>query len=59
MDSGASELIIHNLFIRTNKFNTRKTSANKLLTMAASFLTSCEAEVKIKLPELNITAHSF
>ena len=27
--------------------------------MAGSFLTSCEAEVKIKLPELNFTAPIF
>ena len=27
--------------------------------MTGSFLTSCEAEVKIKLPELNCTAHNF
>ena len=27
--------------------------------MAGSFLTLCEAEAKIKLPELNFTAHIF
>ena len=27
--------------------------------MAGSFSTSCETEVKIKLPELNFTAHMF
>ena len=27
--------------------------------MARSFLTSCEAEVKIKIPEFNVTAHIF
>ena len=27
--------------------------------MAGPFPTSCESEVKIKLPELNITDHSF
>ena len=50
MDCIASASIIHNLFVRTNKFNTRKTPANKW--------SMCEAEVKIKLPELN-TAHIF
>ena len=57
MDSGASASIIHDSFVRTNKFNTRKTSANKWSTMAGSFLTSYEVEVKLKLPELNFTAH--
>ena len=27
--------------------------------MAGSFLTLCKAEVKIKLPKLNVTAHTF
>ena len=27
--------------------------------MAGSFSTSCEVEVKLKLPELNVTAHIF
>ena len=57
MDSGASASIIHDSFVRTNKFNTRKTSANKWSTMAGSFSTSYEVEVKLKLPELNFTAH--
>ena len=59
MDSGTSTSIIHVIFVRTNKFNTRNTSANKLSTMAGSLLTSCEAEVKINLPKLNVTAHIF
>ena len=59
MDSGASALIIHDQFVRTNKFKTRKTSANKWSTMAGSFSTSCKNEVKLKLPELNFTAHIF
>ena len=46
MDSGASASIIHDSFVRTNKFNTRKTSANKWSTMAGSFS-----------PDLNFTAH--
>ena len=59
MDSGASASIICNSFVHTNKFNTRKTSANKWSTMDGSFSMLCEAEVKIKLPELNFTAHIF
>ena len=59
MDSGASASIIHDQFVRTSKINTRKTSANKWSTMAGSFSTSCEVEVKLKLPELNVTAHIF
>ena len=59
MDSSASALIIHDSFVHTNKFNMRKTSANKWSTMAGVFFTSCEAEVKIKLPKLNFTAHTF
>ena len=57
MDSNASASIINNSFVRANKFNTRKTSANKWSTMAGSFLMSCEAEAKVKLPKLNVTAH--
>ena len=59
MYSGASALIIHDSFVRTDKFNMKKTSANKWSKMDESFLTSCKAEVKIKLPELNVTAHIF
>ena len=50
MDSGVSASIIHDLFVCANKFNTRKTSANKWSTMAASFSTSCKVEVKLKIP---------
>ena len=59
MDSRASASIIHDSFVGTNKFNTTKTSKNKWFTMAGSCLTSCEAEVKIKLPELNLMTHIF
>ena len=59
MDTDASASIIHDSFVRPNKFNTRKTSTNKWSTMAGSFSISCKAEVKIKLPELNDTAHIF
>ena len=51
IDSGANLLIIPNSVVYTNKFNTRKTSVNKWSTMAGSFSTSCEAEVKMKFPE--------
>ena len=59
MDSGESASIIHDSFVLTNKFNTRKTSANKCYTMAGSFSMLCKAEVKLKLPELNFTSHIF
>ena len=59
IDSGASASIIHNLFVHTIKFKTRKTSTNKWSMLTRSFLRSCKAEVKIKLPELNFTAHIF
>ena len=59
MDSGASVLIIHDSFVRKNKFNIRKTSANKWSMMAESFLTLYKAEVQIKLPKINCTAHIF
>ena len=59
MDSGASASINHNLFLCTNKFNTRKTSANKWFMIAGSFPTSCKAEVNIILPELNFMTHIF
>ena len=59
MDSGASASIIRNSFVRTNKFNNRKTSTHKFSMMAGSFLTLWEVEAKIKLSELNFTAHSF
>ena len=59
IDSGASPSTIHASFIRTNKFSNRKTSVNKWSTIPVSCLTLCEAEVKIKLQELNFTAHIF
>ena len=59
MDGGASASIIHVSFVRTYKFSSRKTSANKWFAMVGSFSTSCEAEVKIKLPQLNLMAHIF
>ena len=59
MDSGASASIIHDSFVQTTKFNTRKPSANNWSTIVGSFLTSYKAEVKVKLPELNFTAPIF
>ena len=59
MDSGASASIIHDSFVRTNKFHTRKTFANKWFTIGGSFSTLWKAEVKIKPPELNLTVHIF
>ena len=59
MDNGASASIIHNSFVQTNKYNTRKTNKNKWFTVAGSFSMPCHAEVKIKLPKLNFTALIF
>ena len=59
IDSGTSASIIHNSFVRSNKFYMIKTSANKWSTMAGYFSTLCKAEVKIKLPQLNLIAHTF
>ena len=59
MDSGASGSIIDDSFVLINKFNARKTSANKWSTMAGLILILCEAEVNIKLPKLNVTVHVF
>ena len=39
--------------------STKDSYANKCSTMARSFLMSCKALVKIKLPEPNVTAHIF
>ena len=41
--------IIHYLFERAYKFNTRKTLANKWSMMAGSFLTACKAKLKSNL----------
>ena len=59
MDSGTTASIIHDSFMHTNKFNTRKTCTNKWPMMAVSLSMSCEVEVKNKLPELNFSAHIF
>ena len=57
MDSGASTSIIHKSYVNKNNFITRRISANKLFTLAGSFSTSHEAEITLKIPELNVTAH--
>ena len=57
MDSGASASIIHESFESKNNFITRKPSMNKWSTMDGSFSTSREAEIALKMPELNVTAH--
>ena len=57
--SGASASIIHDSFVRNNKFNTKKISMSKWPSIAGSFLTSCKAEIKIELLILNFTAHIF
>ena len=49
--------IIREDFVRINKFSTKQTSTNKRSTIARYFSTSSEAEVGIKLPEFNTTAH--
>ena len=56
MDSSVSAFTIHDSFVRTNEFDTRKTTSNKWSLMAESCLTSYKAEVKIKLPQVNVTA---
>ena len=50
MDSDASASIIHDSCVRTNKFNTRKTSANKRSTIAGLLSMLCEADGQIRLP---------
>ena len=57
MDGGASASIIHESHVNKNSFIMRKTSANKWSTIAGSFSTSREAEIGLKMPELNVTAH--
>ena len=59
VDNGASASIIHDSFVCMNKYNNRKTYKNDKFTMAGSFSTSYEAEVKIKSPEVNFTALIF
>ena len=57
MESGASASIIHESYVRKNNFVTSKTSAKKWSTMAGSFPMSREAEITLKMPELDVTAH--
>ena len=57
MDSGASASIIHEFYVNKNNFITGKTSANEWSTLAGSFSMSHKAEITLKMPELNVTAH--
>ena len=57
MDSGASASIIHKSYVSKNNFITRKSSANQWSSMAGSFSTSHKAEITLKMPELDVTAH--
>ena len=57
MDRGTGPSIIHATYVNKNNFITRKTSVNQQFTLAESFPTPCEAEIKLKLPEVNIKAY--
>ena len=57
MDSSANASIIHESYVNKNNMITWKISANKWFTMAGSFSTSREAEITLKMPELNVTAN--
>ena len=57
MDSGNRALIIHGTYLNKNKFMTTKIPTNQWSTMARSFSMSCEAEMKWKAPDFNVTAH--
>ena len=59
MDSNASASMIHDSDVCTNNFTTRNFFANQWSMMAGSFLTLREAELKVKLLKLNVTAHIF
>ena len=57
LDSGASASIINEKYARKKNYFLRKTSSNTWTTMAGSFATSYETEVKLQLSELFRTAH--
>ena len=59
MDSGASALIIHKPCINKNNIIIRKTTANYQFTVAGSISKSREAEIKLKVIELNVSAFTF
>ena len=46
MDSGANVSIIHDSFVRKNKYDTKKTSANKWTTMAGFFWRHAKMKLK-------------
>ena len=56
MDSSASASIIHKSYVSKTNYITRKTS-NKWSTISGTFSASHEAEITLKIPELNVTAH--
>ena len=57
MDRGTRALIIHKSYVSENSFILRKMSVNQWSKLAGSFSTSREAEITLKMPELNVTAH--
>ena len=57
IDRGDGALIIQESYIIKNNFIIRNTSASKWFTMAGTFSTSQEAEIRLKMPKLNVTAH--
>ena len=57
MDSGASVSIIHESYVNKNNFITMETFANKQSRIAESFSTSRKAEITLKMPKHNVTAH--
>ena len=59
MDSGVSASIIHKSYVSKSAFITRRTYANKWSIMAGSISTSHEAEITLKMPKLNVTAHIY
>ena len=50
MDSGVSASITHHLFVRENKFNTSKTTANKWSTMLDLFQRRAKQKLKLNFP---------
>ena len=57
MDNGASVSIIQESYVNINNFITRKTSVKLCSIMIGSFSILSEAEIILKLPEINIKAH--
>ena len=57
LDSGASASIINEKYVHKKNYYLKKTSSNTWTTMAGSFATSYETEVKLQLLELFRMAH--